>query len=318
MVDWKPGAPLSNLHTRAEALKKIRQFFEQRNILEVDTPVVARTTVSDIYIESMSVEFKTDRSSTIRYLQTSPEFFMKRLLASGSGSIYQICKVFRQEEIGPKHNTEFTMLEWYRLSYSMEQLMTEFQELMQILFSCGDIPRFSYRDIFKQYLQFDPHDISLRELKSLAQKEIDLGSEGLSKTDYLQLLLSNSIEPKLPEFCFIYDFPIEQAALSTVQEDDQGVLVAKRFELFAAGMELANGYFELNDAQEQRARFEADNQVRKEHGLVEYPCDEALIAALESGLPSCSGVAVGIDRLIMLLVNADHIDKVIGFSSDRA
>lgn len=318
MVDWKPGAPLQNLRARAEALEKIRKFFAQRNVLEVETPVLARFTAPEVHIQSIATESPTADSSAVHYLQTSPEFFMKRLLASGSGSIYQICKAFRQEETGSRHNSEFTMLEWYRVSFPMDQLMTELEALLQTLLVCGDIPRFSYRDIFQKYLQFDPHAVSLDELKQLVEKEIELNSEGLNKTDYLQLLLANRIEPVLPEFCFIYDFPVQQAALSTVEEDKLGVLVAKRFELFAAGMELANGYFELSDAVEQRSRFESDNKRRQEQGLAEYPIDENLIAALQSGLPACSGVAMGIDRLIMLLVKTKNISEVISFNNERA
>ncbi len=317
MVDWKPGAPLQNLQARARVLKKIREFFSQRNILEVETPILSRSTVSDLYIESIPAEIRSGNSRVVHYLQTSPEFFMKRLLASGSGSIFQICKAFRQEEVGTRHNSEFTLLEWYRVSYSMDQLMAELEALLQTVLACGDIPRFSYRDIFQQHLQLDPHDITWDELRQLAQSVIDLNSEDLSKTDYLQLLLANRIEPKLPEFCFIYDYPAEQAALSALAEDEQGILVAKRFELFGAGMELANGYFELDDAAEQSSRFESDNLKRREQGRVEYAPDENLIAALESGLPSCSGVAVGIDRLIMLLVGAKNIEEVVSFNSDR-
>ena len=243
---------------------------------------------------------------------------MKRLLASGSGSIYQIAKAFRQEEKGARHNIEFTLLEWYRLSYSLDQLMAELEELVQEVLSCGPISRLSYREIFRQHLQINPHEISLEELQKLAKSEIDLSGSDLSKTDYLQLLLSNSIEPKLPPYCIIYDYPLEQAALAILATDEHGVVVAKRFELFGHGMELANGYFELSDAAEQRARFEKDNAVRKEKGLRAHDADEKLIAALESGLPSCSGVAVGVDRLLMLLVEAKNISEVISFDSERA
>ena len=317
MVDWKPSASLKHLKQRAYALAKIRRFFSERDVLEVETPLLASSTVSDVYIESIAAEVVEGNSSRKNFLQTSPEFFMKRLLASGSGSIYQIAKAFRQEEKGARHNIEFTLLEWYRLSYSLDQLMTELEELVQEVLGCGPIFRLSYREIFRQNLQIDPHEISLKELQQLARSEIDLSGSNLSKTDYLQLLLSNSIEPKLPPFCIIYDYPSEQAALATVATDEHGVVVAKRFELFGHGMELANGYFELSDAAEQRARFEKDNATRKEKGLQVHDADEKLIAALESGLPSCSGVAVGVDRLLMLLVDTKHISEVISFDSER-
>ena len=318
MVDWKPSASLQNLQQRANALAKIRRFFSERDVLEVETPLLASSTVPDVYIESIAAEVVEGNSSRRNFLQTSPEFFMKRLLASGSGSIYQIAKAFRQEEKGARHNIEFTLLEWYRLSYSLDQLMAELEELVQEVLSCGPISRLSYREIFRQHLQINPHEISLEELQKLAKSEIDLSGSDLSKTDYLQLLLSNSIEPKLPPYCIIYDYPLEQAALAILATDEHGVVVAKRFELFGHGMELANGYFELSDAAEQRARFEKDNAVRKEKGLQAHDVDEKLIAALESGLPSCSGVAVGVDRLLMLLVEAKNISEVISFDSERA
>ena len=318
MVDWKPSASLQNLQQRAYALAKIRRFFSERDVLEVETPLLASSTVPDVYIESIAAQVVKDNSSRKNFLQTSPEFFMKRLLASGSGSIYQIAKAFRQEEKGAIHNIEFTLLEWYRLSYSLDQLMAELEELVQEVLGCGPISRLSYREIFRQHLQIDPHEILLEELQQLAKSEIDLSGSDLSKTDYLQLLLSNSIEPKLPPYCIIYDYPLEQAALATLATDGHGVVVAKRFELFGHGMELANGYFELSDAAEQRARFEKDNAARKEKELQAYDVDEKLIAALESGLPSCSGVAVGVDRLLMLLVEAKNISEVISFDSERA
>jgi len=318
MVDWKPSASLQNLQQRAYALAKIRRFFSERDVLEVETPLLASSTVPDVYIESIAAQVVKDNSSRKNFLQTSPEFFMKRLLASGSGSIYQIAKAFRQEEKGARHNIEFTLLEWYRLSYSLDQLMAELEELVQEVLSCGPISRLSYREIFRQHLRIDPHEISLEELQKLAKSEIDLSGSDLSKTDYLQLLLSNSIEPKLPPYCIIYDYPLEQAALAILATDEHGVVVAKRFELFGHGMELANGYFELSDAAEQRARFEKDNAARKEKGLQAHGADEKLIAALESGLPSCSGVAVGVDRLLMLLVEAKNISEVISFDSERA
>ena len=318
MVDWKPSASLQNLQQRAYVLAKIRRFFSERDVLEVETPLLASSTVSDVYIESIAAEVVKDNSSRKNFLQTSPEFLMKRLLASGSGSIYQIAKAFRQEEKSARHNIEFTLLEWYRLSYSLDQLMAELEELVQEVLDCGPISRLSYREIFRLHLQIDPHEISLEELQKLARSEIDFSASDLSKTDYLQLLLSNSIEPKLLPYCIIYDYPLEQAALAALSTDEHGVVVAKRFELFGHGMELANGYFELSDAAEQRARFEKDSAARKAKGLQTHDADEKLIAALESGLPRCSGVAVGVDRLLMLLVKAKNISEVISFDSERA
>ncbi len=317
MVDWKPSASIQNLRHRALLLSKIRRFFSERDVLEVETPLLASSTVPDVYIESIAAEVIDAGSVQQHFLQTSPEYFMKRLLASGSGSIYQIAKAFRQEERSKRHNIEFTLLEWYRLSYSLDQLMLELEQLVQELLDCGPIPRFTYREIFQRQLQIDPHQVSLEALQQLAASEIDLCGSDLSRTDYLQLLFSHGIEPKLPPFCFIHDYPQEQAALAATAVDEQGVIVAQRFELFGRGMELANGYFELSDAPEQRARFDADNAKRGEKGLSPRAVDERLIAALESGLPSCSGVALGVDRLLMILLGANSIGEVLSFDSER-
>jgi elongation factor P--(R)-beta-lysine ligase len=317
MLDWKPSASLKNLQQRAQMLAKIRQFFALRDVLEVETPILARSTVSDLFIDSVTAEVSLNAKSSEHFLQTSPEYFMKRLLASGSGSIYQIAKAFRQDENGKRHNTEFTLLEWYRLSFTLEDLMTELEQLLQELFQCDPVPRFSYRELFQRYFRFDPHEIDSVTLYQLVQKEFDLNDIELSRTDCLQLLLAERIEAQLPAFCFIFNFPQEQAALSTLAKDETGVVVAKRFELFGHGMELANGYFELSDAREQRSRFEADNIRRKQRGLREHTVDEKLMAALSSGMPSCSGVALGVDRLLMLLTKASNIAEVISFDSDR-
>lgn len=318
MADWNPTASLQNLQQRARALATIRRFFDERGVLEVETPLLAGTTVTDVYIESIAAELTDGKSSRQHFLQTSPEFFMKRLLAAGSGSIYQIAKAFRQEETGARHNIEFTLLEWYRLGFSLEELMGEVEQLLQALLDCGSIARFTYREIFQQHLGFDPHEASIEELQEIARSEIDLHGGALSKTDYLQLLLSHCIEPELPSFCFIHDYPAEQAALSALEEDSTGCVVAKRFELFGRGMELANGYLELVDASEQRRRFESDNATRVEKGQAVREIDERLMAALESGLPSCAGVALGVDRLLMLLTNSKEIGDVISFAGDRA
>lgn len=318
MVDWKPSAPLENIEQRARVLAQIRQFFAERDVLEVETPLLGRHTVPDVYIESMSSEVTGLGGSVPHFLQTSPEFFMKRLLAAGSGSIYQLGKAFRQEEQSTRHNPEFTLLEWYRVGFTLEQLMDELEQLTQCLLDCGPIPRLSYRDLFLEQLQLDPHTVTLGELQTLASAKIDLSASALSKTDYLQLLLAHCIEPTLPSYCFIHDYPREQASLSTLAEDDFGNIVAKRFELFGGGMELANGYLELLDAREQRARFENDNATRLAKGLATREIDERLMAALDSGLPSCSGVAVGVDRLLMLLTGSSDINAVISFGGDRA
>lgn len=317
MADWQPGASPEILRLRAEMLAKIRQFFADRNVLEVETPLLARTTATDVYIDSFEVAPPLAGEIENFFLQTSPEYCMKRLLASGSGAIYQICKSFRRGESSRRHNPEFTMLEWYRPDYSMKSLMDEVESLIRQLLNCEAIPRVSYRDLFQQQLQLDPHKIELDELRTIARSRLDIASDPLSRTDYLQLLLAQCIEPLMPPQCFVFDFPVAQAALATIAEDESATPVAKRFELFCGGVELANGYFELTDAVEQRARFEADLEARRMLKLPAYPIDEKLLAAMEQGLPSCAGVALGVDRLVMLAYGVANISEAMSFTTDR-
>lgn len=313
MTDWMPGAAFDLLKDRAQLLAEIRQFFSARHVLEVETPLLSHSTATDVYIQSFAVTHSLKQASTPAYLQTSPEFAMKRLLAAGSGPIYQICKAFRAEESTRLHNREFTLLEWYRPGFSLTDLMDEVEALIQVALHCKAIARISYRDLFINHLGFDPHQIPFNELRQVARNKIEFNSDDLSATDYLQQLLAQCIESKLPEFCFIYNYPVSQAALAAIGSDESRQRVALRFEFFGRGMEIANGYYELTNASEQRKRFIADNARRRELQLPEYPLDEKLLAALESGLPACSGVALGIDRLMMLRTGASDISKVISF-----
>ena len=319
-------SPLSikSLQARARLLAALREFFAERGVLEVETPLLGPATGTDPYIDSFPVPIADGR---VCYLQTSPEFGMKRLLAAGSGSIYQICKVFRAAESGRLHNPEFTMLEWYRPGFSIEQLMDEVGELLLATVpgcgsTCSDknkeaIPRFSYRYLFQQHLNLDPHRANLEQLAETARCfdliGADESSTPLDKTAYLQRLMTMVIEPRLPEFCFVYDYPAEQCALARIKTDDTGAPVARRFELYGRGMELANGYDELTDAIEQRRRFEADLKRRRAEGRPLYPIDEPFLAALDT-MPSCAGVALGVDRLLMLITNAKSINEVLNFS----
>ena len=216
MLDWKPGASIEHLKARARLLEQIRLFFSGKNVLEVETPLLAPTTTTDVYIESFEVHNYSVNEQSAFFLQTSPEFAMKRLLAANSGAIYQICKAFRKGESSKRHNCEFSMLEWYQPGYSMSDLMEEVEELVSTLLDCGTITRLSYRELFQQYLTFDPHAISLETLKIRAEAEMDFSSDDLSKTDYLQMLLAKCIEPQMPKNCFVYDFPVEQAALAVI------------------------------------------------------------------------------------------------------
>jgi len=311
MSNWQPSATIHHLKERSKIIKKIRQFFEERKILEVETPLLSESAVTDPYLHS----FKVD-SHPVTYLQTSPEFSMKRLLSAGSGSIYQICKSFREDEKGRFHQREFTMLEWYRVEFTHHDLMDEMDALLQSILECSSAERFSYAEIFEKYLKMNPHTISISNLK-LTLKERGLGElitlAGEDKDLYLQLLMTNCIEPNFSKQkpTFIYDYPVTQAALAKIRKDDPPV--AERFEVYMGSIELGNGFHELCDAKEQRDRFERDVEKRKVLGYQLVPMDHHLLAALESGLPDCAGVALGLDRLVMLALDENNIQSVISF-----
>lgn len=317
MADWRPAAAPELLQLRADTLSRIRQFFAARDVLEVETPLLAPATVTDLHIDSIPARVQLAGSSQTFHLQTSPEYAMKRLLAAGSGACYQICKSFRQGDAGPRHNPEFTMLEWYRPGFSLEQLMDEVEQLLHEFLPQTSMPRLSYRELFLRHLNIDPHRIELKALRRLTHETLPVDAADLNATDCLQLLLAQTIEPKLPEYCLVYDYPTAQAALARIEEDNNGEPVARRFELFCRGMELANGYDEETDPEELRRRFERDQQSRAKLGRPVPEIDEKLLAALEHGLPPCAGVAFGIDRLLMLLSGANSITEVLAFPIDQ-
>ena len=316
MADWRPAAAPELLKLRAEALARIREFFAARNVLEVETPLLAPATVTDLHIDSIPARVQLAGSPQTFHLQTSPEYAMKRLLAAGSGACYQICKSFRQGDAGARHNPEFTMLEWYRPGFGLEELMDEVEQLLREFLPQASLPRLGYRELFQRHLNIDPHRIELSALRRLTRETLPVDAAELEATDCLQLLLAQTIEPELPEYCFVYDYPAAQAALARIEEDSNGEPVARRFELFCRGMELANGYDEETDAEELRGRFERDRQSRAALGRPVPEIDEKLLAALEHGLPPCAGVAFGIDRLLMLLSGADSISEVLAFPID--
>jgi elongation factor P--(R)-beta-lysine ligase len=321
---WRPSACLDHLHVRAQILKKIRHFFDEKQVMEVETPLMCHTSVTDPFINSIPALFQAHSKQTKQYyyyLQTSPEYAMKRLLAAGCGSIYQITKAFRQGEIGPIHNPEFTMLEWYRIGFDHWQLMDEVDELLQVILEKGAAERKTYAALFEEFLHINPHSSTVEELmKCAAQNNISHAMVNEEKDTWLDFLLTHCIEPYLGKNkpCFIYDFPASQAALAKTRLDSKGVKVACRFEVYVAGMELANGFHELQDANEQRARFEKNNRQRQQLGLAEIPLDEFLLAALTHGLPDCAGVALGIDRLILLATKAYQLADVLSFEFKRA
>ncbi len=235
-MPWQPNASLEKLRARAQLLARIRHFFSERDVLEVETPVLAHSTASDIHIQSWRAVNGLTPTLAPLYLQTSPEFAMKRLLCSGSGSIYQIGKAFRVDESSKYHNPEFTMLEWYRLGFSLADLMQEVEHLVCTVVGISSIPRYTYREIFQTHLQFDPHTIATAELRKITLQQVELVASELQRNDYLQLLLSQVIEPSIPGSWFIYDYPEQQAALAQVEADEFGTRVARRIELFSEGM----------------------------------------------------------------------------------
>ena len=317
---WRPTATIANLQQRAALLAQVRAFFSQRDVLEVETPLLAQYSVTDPYMDVISAENPLAKTAPY-FLQTSPEYAMKRLLAAGSGPIYQISKAFRKGELGSRHNPEFTMLEWYRPDFDAQQLMTEIADLLVAVLNVAvECQRISYREIFQQQLGFDPHSISSKELECIAREKLDVQMDSAQKDDWLNLLMAEIIEPNLDKTIptFITDYPASQAALAKIETDKNNIPVAKRFELYYQGMELANGYHELTDSKEQLHRFQQDQKQRQQLGREPQEFDAHLLAAMESGLPACAGVALGFDRLLMLKTGAEKIQQVISFSADRA
>lgn len=315
---YQPTCSIEALKERAKLYQTIRTFFAERDVLEVETPIISQAGVTDVHLASVRALRHIQGKQRIQYLQTSPEFAMKRLLASGSGPIYQICKVFRDDEHGRKHNSEFTMLEWYRPDFDLKDLMHETAELLQICLK----HRFdeirpmilSYKHAFQDRLDINPLQANLKQLKDTARRvglTLDLGEDRLA---YMDLLFSHFVEPSLgfDTPVFLTDFPPEMASLAKVRIDEDGEQVAARFEVYIEGLELANAYDELLDAQTLRQRFEADNLERKQQGLTEMPLDEHLLEALPH-MPACSGIALGIDRLLMIATENMRIDQVISF-----
>ena len=358
---WQPTANITALKRRAEIVQKIRTFFAQGKVLEVETPCLSAHSITDPYLEAMHTEHTEPgaQTSSRLYLQTSPEYAMKRLLASGSGDIFQISKAFRDDEVGRFHNPEFTMLEWYRVGFNMQQLIDETASLLLALLPVDAFEQATYASLFEKHVGVDPLEADLPSLLVLCTKlglkdyvaslhtnlqlhrngSIDYSTSAsieqksvqnnasqthasdaiespanvLLKDSILQVLFSNYIEPHIGQKTpiVVHDFPASQASLATLNSNG---VTANRFEVYFKGVELANGFEELNDAPSQLARFEQDNEKRIALGLSIKKIDEHFIAALTSGLPACSGVALGIDRLIMLILKKETIEEVMSFS----
>lgn len=310
---WWPDASIDVLRRRSDWLKRIRLFFEQHGVLEVETPVLSNASVPDPNIES----FQTRFNNRVYYLQTSPELYMKRLLVAGSGPIWQLSRVFRDHELGRLHNPEFTMIEWYRPGFDANQLMQELTELVNRLCFSGQFrsaPVFlTYQELFVEKTGIDPLQIDWDKLNTYCQ---DAATQALPAIDNdwqaaMDWLLSTQIQPAMTGQVFVYDYPAQQAALARI--DSNNPSVAKRFELFVDGIEMANGFEELTDVEEQRSRFEQENKERIAHGLEAVHIDENFLQSLETGLPQCSGVALGLDRLMMWATGAEAVREVMAF-----
>jgi len=321
--DWRSSASPDALKLRADSLSRIRGFFSARQVLEVETPLLSQYGTTDPHIDSLRV--LSCYSDGQRYLHTSPEFAMKRLLASGSGAIYQVCKVFRDAEIGRRHNPEFSLLEWYRPGFDQLVLMAEVDELVRELLAghmeLGETLTLRYDAAFQQYLGIDPLSTPVSELAQQAREhgiDIEMDHAEEQRDDWLDLLISQLIEPQLPKQqpVFISHFPASQASLARLDPADGRF--AHRFELYLGGMELANGFHELTDATEQATRFRTERGRRRDEGKWDVPEDRHLLAAMQHGLPDCAGVALGLDRVLMLALGSNDIFDVIAFPYTRA
>lgn len=316
-INWRPSASFDLLKARARLNAQIRTFFEHASVMEVEVPAIGRVGVTDPYIDALVVNEYFSRGTG--HLQTSPEYFMKRLLAAGSGDIYSLAKCFRAGESGRRHNPEFTMLEWYRLGFDDHQLMQEVSDLIGAVLPVNAVVKYSYKALFLRFLELDIAATSDADLLVMVQEKIDLSDANLDRDSSLDLLLSHCIEPELlkqhpRDLVFIYDYPASQAALAKILVDEQGDLVARRFEGFYGGFELCNGYWELTDANELNQRFSNDQAKRQTLGLAKVEADSKLLDAMDVGLPECAGVAMGIDRLLLLQQDCESISETLSFS----
>ncbi|CUS48220.1 MAG: EF-P lysine aminoacylase GenX [Idiomarinaceae bacterium HL-53] len=314
-ISWRPTASIETIKARSALYQQIRAFFMERGVLEVETPVLAPCGVTEPHIANLTVTCAAV-SSTFRtqYLQTSPEYAMKRLIAGGVGDCFEITKVFRDDGVSKRHNPEFTLLEWYRLGFTDADLMEEIVSLLNKLVSFSGVRKVTYQQAFLETLGLCPLTCSSSDLvHSFEAEGLDCRVVMDDRNSLLDLAMSLLVEPSFPhgDLTFVTEYPSNQAALARVCEHDSRV--AHRFEVFLGGLELANGYWELSDAAEQRRRFEADNKRRIELGLPEVPVDEEFLAALGEGLPDCAGVAMGLDRLLMLSLGRSNIKDVLAF-----
>lgn len=313
---WQSGASLEILHCRAELYARLRHFFATRGVLEVETPILASACAPETGIQPFVTQYHGANSRPL-YLQSSPELAMKRLLAAGCGAVYQLTHAFRDGEAGRWHNPEFTILEWYRTDFNQDLLMDDVEAFLCEVAFFPPATRCSYSEVFQHWLGFDPLDISLSKLRTLVYQKTAYNAEQTDRDTCLQLLMSHCIEPSLgfDAPVMVFNFPASQAALARLNPDNPQV--AERFEVYFKGVELANAFHELTDPIEQRRRFEKEILLKNQDNSAYSPLDERFLAALEAGLPDCAGVAIGIDRLLMLLTNAKSLDEVLTFSIER-
>ena len=323
--DFRPTASLEALRLRAQLLRRVRRFFDDRGFLEVETPLLSADTVIDLHLDPIPVTLFADprriHEGPRRWLQTSPEFAMKRLLSAGAPSIYQITRAFRGGESGRLHNPEFTIVEWYGVGQTMRQGMQLLSDLAEDLFERGAAELLSYREAFERWAGVDPHRADGRQLAVVADRlgiSAPVSTSPEDRDGWLDLLLVERIEPQLgfQRPVIVYDYPATQAALAQIRAETPPV--AERFELYFCGVELANGYHELGDAQELRRRNRCTNELRTADGKLPLPEASRLLAAMDNGLPPCTGVALGFDRLVMLVCGAKNLSEVIAFPADIA
>jgi elongation factor P--(R)-beta-lysine ligase len=323
-MDWQPSCYLELLQLRAQTLQKIRRFFADKTVLEVETPLLCSAIGTDPNLDFFSTEFQLPPTQRTLFLQTSPEFAMKRLLAAGSGSIFQICKAFRNGETGRFHNPEFTLLEWYRVGFNLSQLMDEVDELIALLFGQNPLQttqRISYQALFQQHTGLNALVFSYQDYADYAHSGGLIDAIALCEHDHvlwLDFIFSHQIQPHLGQnaLCMVHGYPACMSSLARNNQDNPAI--TDRVELFINGVELGNGYYELSDAKEQKRRFDEEVAIRKGLQRPDVVKDERLLAALVVGLPNCSGIAIGLDRLLMLLSNSATIDEVLAFSISKA
>ncbi len=319
--EWKPNADVRTLQLRASLLEAARDYFRTSGVMEVETPVLAHSTATDVHLQSLRTRIAGLGEF---YLQTSPEYAMKRLLATGTGDIYQIARVFRDGEHGVLHNPEFTLIEWYRRGFDSMALMRDAAQLLDRLLAPHRALRapdwLTYSEAMRKHAGVDSALASIDELKACLASQKVAPPRGMAgdRDAYLDLILSTIVSPQLGRggLTFLHEYPASQAALARLKASDP--TVAERFEIYLEGIELANGFHELADATEQRARFEADLKLRRSRALHAPPLDERLLQAIRFGLPDCSGIALGFDRVVMLARGADKIEQVLAFSVERA